>query len=376
MEFLKLMEGWEGYAPVNARRFNEAAIAQAVDLLRNKAGMPSHRWEYQLKEAITTSDFPELFGQVLDRQMLAGYQAWVPDWAQYCKVGTLKDFRVNNRHKVFGNDTLLPLVGEKGEYLVAPMGDGKYTIQLAKRGRQFDISWESLINDAMNAFGDIPARFSNAAIRTEAWAVTSLFAMSTGPHTSLFGAPIVDVDGANVTNSGALTLTIANLETTLLLMSQQTDANGQPISVRGVHLVVPPALEMTARGILTSAVYQQTASAVPVPTVNILPQMGLKLQVNPYLPIVDTSANKNTTWYVFAEPSEGAAIEYARLLGHESPEICMKASDKASVGGGVISPFDGDFATDNIFYRVRIVGGGTQLDPRFAYAQDGSGGGT
>ena len=29
----------------------------------------------------------------------------------------------------------------------------------------------------------------------------------------------------------------------------------------------------------------------------------------------------------------------------------------------------GDFATDNIFYRVRMVYGFDQMDPRFAYAQ-------
>jgi len=270
----------------------------------------------------------------------------------------------------------LPEVSEKGEYLVAPMGNGKYSISLKKRGRQFDISWESIINDAMGAFSDIPARFSNAAIRTEARIVTSLFASATGPNVLLFGAPILDVDGQNIVNVGDLPLTITNLETTLTKMGEQTDAKGEPISISGIHLVVPKSLELTARAILTSVLRQQAGSATPVPTANVVSQMGIQLHVNPYLPIVDTSGNKNTTWYVFASPSEGAAIEYARLLGHESPEICMKASDKASVGGGVISPFDGDFATDNIFYRVRIVGGGTQLDPRFAYAQDGSGGGT
>ncbi len=37
--------------------------------------------------------------------------------------------------------------------------------------------------------------------------------------------------------------------------------------------------------------------------------------------------------------------------GQEDPEICMKDSDKVTVGGGALSPFSGDFATDNIFYR-------------------------
>ena len=65
-------------------------------------------------------------------------------------------------------------------------------------------------------------------------------------------------------------------------------------------------------------------------------------------------------------------MEFGYLRGHETPEICMKSSDKVSMGGGDLSAFSGDFATDNIFYRVRIVKGSTQLDPRFAYAQEWS----
>jgi len=110
---------------------------------------------------------------------------------------------------------------------------------------------------------------------------------------------------------------------------------------------------------------------IPVPTVNTIPQMGLKLHVDPYLQIVDVSGTNDTTWYLFADPAQGAAIEFRHLRGHENPEICMKASDKVTVGGGALSPFSGDFGTDNVFYRVRIVCGGTQLDPRFTYAQVG-----
>jgi len=56
------------------------------------------------------------------------------------------------------------------------------------------------------------------------------------------------------------------------------------------------------------------------------------------------------------------------LSGHERPEICMKASNKVTVGGGSINPMSGDFATDNVFYRVKLVFGATTLDWRGTYA--------
>jgi len=91
--------------------------------------------------------------------------------------------------------------------------------------------------------------------------------------------------------------------------------------------------------------------------------------VNPLLPIVDTSGNNDGTWYLFADTGSIKAMEFDYLRGHETPEICMKNSDKVSPTGAPLGAFSGDFASDNIFYRVRICCGGAQLDPRAAYVQ-------
>jgi hypothetical protein len=377
MEFLKLMENWDGYKGVRNVRFTEAQIAKTIALITNKEGLPAFKHEYLLKEAITTTDFPNLFGFVIDREVLARYKVAVADWKSYFRMKTLQNFNTVERHKVNGADERLPLVTEKGEYLVAEVSEGHYEYKIYKHGKQFDISWEAIVNDVLGAFSDIPERFANAAIRSEAFQATSTYSSATGPNALLFGAALVDAaDGATITNVGALPLTIANLQTTLALMAAQVDVNGEPIGVMGKHLVVPPALEYTARAILTSALMQWTevggGGGIPVPTANITPQLGLQLHVDPYLPVLDVGGKGNTTWYVFADPSQGAAMEYGYLRGNETPEICMKNSDKVSVAGGALSPFSGDFSTDNILYRVRAVYGSGQMDPRFAYAQTGS----
>ncbi|MBN1629632.1 MAG: Mu-like prophage major head subunit gpT family protein [Thermoleophilia bacterium] len=380
-EFLQLYESWAGYKPVSAVPLSEAKIKTTLDLLTNARKVPTHRWRYELQEAITTSDFPQLFGQVLDRQLLGRYRAVTPEWRSYLPTGTLPDFRVVQLHKVQGNDTRLDRVAEKGEYPLAPMAEASYNRQVFKYGRQFDVSWESLINDALGAMSDIEERFAEAALLSEAWQATGLYCSAAGPNVGLFGAPIADVDGQNVTNQGVLPLSIQNLETTLALMAAQTDVNGRPLGIRGVHLVVTPAREMRARAILTSAFVQQvdttgggTVAAqtyVPLPTANVLPQVGLQLHVDPNLPIMDLTGNNNGTWYVFAQAQSNTAkaAQMDFLAGHTSPEICMKASNKVSSGGGVISPFEGDFETDDVFYRVRHCFGGCRLDPRYAYAQ-------
>jgi hypothetical protein len=374
-QLLEVMERWDGFNPVSAVRINEAGAARLLNLISNRDRLPAHRQEYLLREAITTSDFPALFGFVLEQDIIARYRAVVAPWRAYTKVGTLPNFNLARAHKVIGNDGLLPAVAERAPYPEQVVASGFYTRQLAKYGGQFDLSWESVVNDALGAFSDIPQRFADAALYTEAFNVTSLYAAAAGPNPLLFGAPIADAaDGANVTNVGALPLTIANLETTIGLMAAQRDAQGKPLGIRAAHLVVPPMLELTARAILTSAVREWIPAAaapatVPMPAANVLPQMGLQLHVDPLLPVIDLSGNGNGTWYLFAEPSRIAAIQLDYLRGYEQPEIVMKASDKVTTGGTAISPFAGDFATDDIIYRVRHVMGGSRLDPRGAYAQ-------
>ncbi|GAH72522.1 unnamed protein product, partial [marine sediment metagenome] len=110
-----------------------------------------------------------------------------------------------------------------------------------------------------------------------------------------------------------------------------------PIKNRPKYLVVPPELEFTARQILTSAMKmwlehtEAIAPATPYPTTNVIAKYGLELIVDDWLPIVDET-NGTRAWYLFAAPSDIVAIEFDHLRGHERPEICMKASDKVTVG--------------------------------------------
>ena len=174
-------------------------------------------------------------------------------------------------------------------------------------------------------------------------------------------------------------LTIANLETGLEWFAAQTDVGGEPIANRAKYLVVPPALELTARAILTSASKMGLAGAttiagapdVWVPTTNVVANFGLELVIDPYITTIGVAAGEPLSavgsWYLFSNPSELAAIEAAHLRGHERPEIVMKASDKVTIGGGAVNAMSGDFATDNVFYRVRVVFGGVTEDWRAFY---------
>ena len=375
---MQVMQEADNFTPVSDIRKAEGyetKLRETIDLLTNAKGYPSHRHEYLIKEALTTSDFPYLFGDVLDRQVLANYKAVTPVWKAFVKSSTVPRIypQVGGyRFAITGGDQRLSEVSEKGEYLASDREETRYSLSVKKYGRQFDISWESLINDDLGALRDTPMRFAMAAVRTEHYLVTNQYADDDGTHGA---GNLYDKATAGEINGSVNLLTIANLEAGLEAMAGWVDAGGSPIFNRAKYLVVPPALEMTARQILTSATKMwiqgatdlAAAPSVPYPMNNVVSQMGLELIVEPWLPVCDAT-NGNTAWYLFADPNDIAALEAGYLRGHERPEICMKASDKVTIGGGSIGPMSGDFATDNVFYRVRHCFGICELDWRATYA--------
>ena len=367
-ELLETLKSWDGYISLSEAKKPEnyeMRLKETLDLLSNAKGYSMHRHEFMLREALTTSDFPLLFGDVIDRQVLAAYKAVDPVWKSFVKMGTVKRIYPNiggYRFAMSGGDQVLQEVAEKGEYHASEREETRYPVYVRKYGRQFDISWEAMINDDLDALKDTPERFARAAVRTEHRLVSGTYVADLVASAGLF---------STASNRGVLPLTINNLATTMQLMGAFVDANGEPIINRPKYLVVGPGLEITARQILTSVnmawVNDAVAAAVPVPTANVISQMGLQLVVDPYLPIFAPA--HLMSWFLFSDPKDIAALECDYLLGHERPEICMKSSDKVNIGGGEIGPMTGDFATDNVFYRVRDVFGCNRLDWRGVYGQ-------
>jgi len=273
-----------------------------------------------------------------------------------------------HRYAISGGDERLAEVAEKGEYLASDRDESKYYYNVKKYGRQFDISWEALINDDLQALRDTPQRFARAARRAEEYFLTSLFMNNAGPLAAYFSVALGGIAPVGVD------LSIATLEAAVEAMAALTDVGGSPIMNKPKYLMTGPGLEFTARQILTSAnkMWVSNAAGAPVayPTNNVIGQYGLELLINPWIPIVDGTSNN--PWYLFSDPSDIPAAEFGLLRGHESPELFMKASDQVRVGGGAASPFDGDFATDNVLYKVRHCFGGVVLSSRAGYASTGA----
>jgi hypothetical protein len=328
---------------------------------------------YHMQEAMTTSDFPLLFGDILDRQLLAVYRETVPTWRNFVHVSRVRDFRTVKRFSVYGADNVLDTVLENQEYPIAPMNENDpYTYAVVKHGRKVPYSWETLINDDLGAFADTPDRLGRAARRSEGKFVTQMYVDANGPHASFYTV------GNNNIVTGNPALSITALQTAMAVLGAQVDENGEPILIETFELVVPPALEVVAENILNAVqLWLDTNASAGTAQQNLVTTNWMKarmrLSIDPYIPIVASSANGNTSWFLFANPDSGRpALEIGFLVGHEEPEIFMKLPNAVRVGGGT-DAMSGDFDTDSIEYKIRHVFGGARMDPKMTVASQGDG---
>lgn len=346
-------------------------LAEALDIYE-RALNGNRRDVLNFQEALTTSDFPSLFADVLDRQLLGAYREYPVSYDRYVRVSDVPDFRQVKRFSLDGSEGPLTVVPEATEYPMGAVDDNVDTFSVSKYGKRLDIDWEATVNDDLGALRTFPQRLARGARRTEQRTVTGLWIDASGPHAALYTVGFAN----KVTGNPPLSIAALQLAWTILLA--QKDVDGEPIFVDAVTLVVPPALEIVANNIVNALqIWLVEAGGTANQKLEAKNWMSnrVTVEVDPYIPIVASTANGNTTWGLFANPSDGrAAIELGFLRGNREPALFQKASDSRRIGGGedVV-----DFDRDVTAYKVRHVMGGTRLlntgGFRMTVASNGSG---
>lgn len=341
-----------------------AKLNEALEIFeRGTSG--SLRGRADLAEALSTSDFPILLGGVFERELLAQYEDTTPVWQGFARRTVVKDFRPKTLVDILGGKAILDPVGELAEYPARKVSEAKYELTVGKRGARIPLSWEMLVNDDLDAFRDLPNRLATGARDTEDYVATSMLVNASGVNTGFFKS-------ANGNAPAATPLTLDNLQAALQTISTRKDSEGRPIVVTGAVLVVPPALEITARAILNTTEIRTTVGGQTLIGPNYL-RGSVTVVVNPWLPVVATDNKANTRWFVLPAPNAPRpAVAVGFLRGHEAPDLRVKADTGNRAGGGAIAPEEGSFDFDDIQYRARHVLGGATLDPIATFVSNGS----
>ncbi|MBS3996107.1 MAG: hypothetical protein KGZ67_02030 [Hydrogenophaga sp.] len=245
-----------------------------------------------LKRALhTTGDFPLLLGNAVNRVLHAAYEDAPATLKTIGRLANLPDFRGKSVVRLGGAPSL-EKVSEAGEFTYGTVKESANGWRLATFGRIVALSRQAMVNDDLSGFATMLTKFGQAAARREAEELVSV--LLTPPQ--IDGADLFATDrSTQITN----VLNIDGLAAAVRAMRAQKDLDGGLVMQEPATLLVPAALEMTARQ-LVAAFNPNSAGAVQPFT--------LAVAVEPRLDAASAAA-----WYLVA--GNQSALEYGYLDG-------------------------------------------------------------
>ncbi len=255
----------------------------------------------------STSDFPEILGNVTNRTLRQAYDAYPRTFLAFCRQVLATDFKAMHRVQM-GEAPQLLKVGESGEFQRGTLAESKESYRIETYGRVVAITRQVLINDDLDAFTRIPAMYGNSIAQLESdvvWGiVTANAAMADGK--ALFHA-----DHKNLAAAGAA-LGVEAVGTGRAAMAKQTGLDKKTVlNIRPMYLIVPAALELKAEQLLAQGL-------VPAESEKVVPR-SIRTLTTIAEPRLD--AESETAWYLAASPMQIDTIEYAYLEGQEGAYV-------------------------------------------------------
>jgi HK97 family phage prohead protease len=250
----------------------------------------------------TTSDFPLIVSNAMNKTALASYQAASSPLKSLARQRTLSNFKTATALRL-GEMGRLEELDESGEVTATSRAENGETMQLSTYARGITVSRKLLIDDDLGMLGDMTAAFGEAAAQTEADIMVAL--VTDNPNLS-DGTPVFHSSRGNVASAGANPSETTLDEARKAMRGFKGLDGATLINVVPRYLLIGPGLETQAEKLLAS-IYAAT-------TADVNPFTGkLSLLVEPR--ITDDS------WFIFADPARLAALQYGYLSSAQGVQI-------------------------------------------------------
>lgn len=264
-----------------------------------------------MQRAITqsTSDFPIILENTLNRVLRAAYDTTPDTWSQLCAIGSVTDFKPSHRLRL-GSFGSLDSLTENGEYKYKAIPDAlKETVQASTKGNMINISRQALINDDLGAFESLSRALGRAAKLSIEVDFYAMLAENSGLGPNMAdGNPLFDAAHNNIAATGAGPTT-ASFDAIRQLMALQKDQSGNEI------LDLRPAIWLGPVGLGGEARVINGAEFDTDGTKHRKPNKSRGLFNN----IIDTGRLTGTRWYALADPLATPTFEVVFLNGQQEP---------------------------------------------------------
>ena len=261
----------------------------------------------------TTSDFPILLENAMQKTLQAAYATAPDTWSRWCATGSVADFRDHPRYRLGSLPNLQDLT-ENGEFRNRPIPDAdRSRVRAGTKGNIINLSRQAIINDDLGAFLGLATAFGRAARRTIEADVYALLTSNSGNGPTMQdNLPLFDAAHNNIGTTQALTVTAIDQARTL--MARQTDFTGNEfLDLRPSIWLGPMELGGTAR-VINDSQFDPDAN-------NKLQRANMVARV--FGDIVDTPRLLGTAnrWYALTNPADAPVFEVVFLDGNDAPYL-------------------------------------------------------
>jgi hypothetical protein len=291
------------------------------DIVRIAMGHPGIAGRLNIRRSSdvyhTSGSFSSLLLDAANKTLTASYVEAPYTWDQWVRQAqSVDDFKNINRISL-GESPNLEVVPEGKDYPEGKVVDQRKSYKIEKYGKEFTVTWETVINDDLDALSRIPAMHGSAARRTQEKAIYDVFLSNPlmPDGFNLFSAS--HTSGTNL-SGGAGAPAKATLDKAFEVMGKQKGLSSDVfLGLTPSILLVPLAYAGTALELVnsTASVESEKNSGVS----NLYGRGGarqLRVVASPYL-----DANSGTNWYAIADNSLIDTVEISFLSGEESPVL-------------------------------------------------------
>ena len=360
---MKIRQDQLADAKVPQNRIEECG-AMFAELDKSLSGIASAN---TFKEVMTSADFTYALEEFVQRQMMPGYTRMQFAFEPLVKMDVVPNFQQVDRYQQRAGLEDLEYVGEKAQARPGSVVDAtprRYSVY--RWEKQFDFSYEALVNDDLQYFQNLATLMGEAARRTLERFVSRMY-------TNAVTIARLTVLGALYWTTGRLTTN--RVSTARMAFGQRVDDRNSPMEADLKYIVYHRGLQDTVSQILNSTQVAELATNA----VNVVSFTPIK---DPHM----AGTAPNLPWFAFTDYNASGVIPFvlARLQGRPGPLILRKKSDTESAtsllgGGGAVDPILGDFASGNIVLKVSDVWGtyidgteGNMFDSRGCYYSSGT----
>ena len=343
--------------------------------------------QLDIKEAaLSTSDFPALFNQVLQVQVQEKYQLQEEQiWRKIAKPVTVPNFLPQQMIDLGWDDSAMDnLLAENGGHRTIPGGlpnvpegteyptafklySSQEQITTRKNGARVPVNFETFINDQWNVLAEIPDFLVRASVigEDDAVSVQLADAEGTGLNTENFNSAKGTLLKYGTNTEGTAALTRETIKAALRqAQSFKAGPNkNRPVTFSKFALVIPQALKTVAEDIMALPVQITVTEGNEQYVTTFSYGENFEIVVNPRLDVINTT-NGDTAWYVVPYAGEGTRTSLAQvfLQGFESPELRVHNETGLLLGGGTLDPTMGSFRNDTWEMRIRHIYDGAALN--------------